>query len=232
MARAGLVPRPIGGCIPQTPSIFTAEEKTGGPVGGPPGGGGRGCTLRSGRRPQRRGRKMPPSRDTREFFRWQNDQYLPLCVRRHIREPQDALSLLRAHLPERQQPAEPSISCAVGREAQDVRCVFDIEASADDQTQPHLFGRDVRAHDTGEGVAIGDRECRKPQRLCLRDEFLRVGTASQEGEIRRRLQFGVGGRWWSPMPHPSTPCMNQTGLCGPAASFSSSFALSRSSSRP
>ena len=53
-----------------------------------------------------------------------------------------------------------------------------------------LAGEDMRAHDAGEGVAVGDPDPRKPELRRPRHHLLGMRGPAQEREIRRRRQFG------------------------------------------
>ena len=108
-----------------------------------------------------------------------------------IVEIKRALALLGAHLPKREQPRQPAIGCPVARQAHEARAILQVEARADDELEPHLLGRDVRAHDARKRIAIGDGDRVEAQRLRLRDELLAVGGAAQEREVGRDLQLGI-----------------------------------------
>jgi hypothetical protein len=75
-----------------------------------------------------------------------------------IVEKERARAFLGAHLAQREQPGKTAVSFAVARQAQQARAVLQIEPCADDELEPHLLGRDVRTHDAGKRVAVGDGE--------------------------------------------------------------------------
>ena len=122
-----------------------------------------------------------------------------------IVEKERALPLLGAHLPERQQAREAAIGGAVARQAQEARAVLQIETRPDDELQPDLLGGEVRAHDAGKRVAVGDGERGQAQRLRLRDELLAMRGAAQEREVGRDLQLGVARRVLLPYRSPEQP---------------------------
>ena len=66
---------------------------------------------------------------------------------RHILEKKRALTLLGAHLAEREEPRQPAVGRAVPRQTEQARAILQIEPRAYDEAQAHLLGRDVRAHD-------------------------------------------------------------------------------------
>ncbi len=73
------------------------------------------------------------------------------------------------------------------------QAVIEPELGADDQFQSGVFCGYMRAHDTGERALVGDcqRFVTAPDRGF--DQFLRVRSAPQKGEIGEAVQFGVRG---------------------------------------
>ena len=53
--------------------------------------------------------------------------------------------------------------------------------------------RKMRAHHAGKRVAVGDGDCREPERLRRRHQLLGVRAAAQEGEIGGDVELGVAG---------------------------------------
>src|SRR5690606_4469399 len=100
----------------------------------------------------------------------------------------------------------------------------EIEARAHNEAETDLLCSPMRAHDTGQRVAIRDRQRRETLALGFRHQFMRMRTAAQKGEVGRRLQFGIGGR--RERSHGINPCMNQRGA--PTKRFSSFLTSSRS----
>ena len=124
----------------------------------------------------------------------ERDENLTVRGRRNVVQRQQTLPFVGTPLAEREETGETAIGGAVGRQAEQARRVGEIETGTDDEFEIDLLRRHVRSHDTGERVAIGDRERRQTERLGLRDQLMRMRAAAQEGEIGRHLQLRVGGR--------------------------------------
>ena len=110
----------------------------------------------------------------------------------NIGEMERAFSLLGAALAKREQAAKPAVSGAVRRVGEQARRIVEIETRADDEFDAaDFFCRKMGAHHAGERVAIGDGDCRKPERLCRRHQLLGVRAATQEREIGGDFELGV-----------------------------------------
>ena len=107
-----------------------------------------------------------------------------------------AFALRRAQVSGGEDAAEAAVSRPVARIDEEVRRpVVKDEARAGDD--PHVAHRrlvlarvDVRAHDAGERVAVGDSDPGEPQFRRSRDHLLRMRGPAQKREIRRRRQLG------------------------------------------
>ena len=64
----------------------------------------------------------------------------------------------------------------------------------------------MRAHDTGERIAIRDCQRREALQLRFRHQFMRMRATTQKREVGSYLQLGIG-RF-----HGINPCMNQRGM--------------------
>src|SRR5262249_18007328 len=69
------------------------------------------------------------------------------------------------------------------------RAVAEDEPSADDEAQALLFGHDMRAHDAGERVSVGDADGGQTESFGLFHHFFGMGAAPQEREICRYAEF-------------------------------------------
>ena len=85
------------------------------------------------------------------------------------------------------------------------------EAGADDQLEAlgavlldDVLQRHMRLHHAGHRVAIGDADAGHAERQRRFDHLARVGGAAQEGEMRRRGEFGEA--------HANRPWRYQPGL--------------------
>ena len=109
-----------------------------------------------------------------------------------IVEMERAFPLLGAALAEREQAAEPAVSGAVRWIGEQARRIVEIEARADDEFDAADFAcGKMRAHHAGKRVAVGDGDCREPERLRRRHQLLGVRAAAQEGEIGGDVELGV-----------------------------------------
>ena len=116
-----------------------------------------------------------------------------------------ARAFLGPPITEGEQPAKPAVGGTVGRPGEDVRCSVTKHQTASDRIGEAGFpGRQMAAHDSGQGVAVAHRDAGKAQPRGLEGQFLRVRGAAQEREIRGDGQFGETG-------HANTPCRNQRG---------------------
>ena len=99
-----------------------------------------------------------------------------------------AFALGRAALAEGQQPRQPAIGGAVRGIGEQARAVAQVEAAADDEPDPDLFRRMMRAHDAGQAVAVGDRDRLMAERGRGQHQLVRMRGAAQEREIGGDLQ--------------------------------------------
>jgi len=83
---------------------------------------------------------------------------LAFAMRDHIGVVEMACTLGGAALAEGQQPREPAIGGAIRRIGEQARAIAQIEAAPDDEADPDLFCRMMRAHNAGKAVAVGDRD--------------------------------------------------------------------------
>ena len=90
-----------------------------------------------------------------------------------------------------QQPRQPAIGPAVGRQAQQARPVGQVEPAADHQPDTGALGGDMGAHDSGQAVAVGHRDGGVTQRRGAQRQFLRMGGAAQESEVGGNLKLGI-----------------------------------------
>jgi hypothetical protein len=67
----------------------------------------------------------------------------------------------------------------------------EVEARADHEADADLPGGDVRPHDAGKRVAIGQRERGETELGGAQHQLLRVRSAAQEREVAGDLQLGV-----------------------------------------
>ena len=128
------------------------------------------------------------------IVRRKRDKNLSFGVGGNVGEKKLALAFFRAALAKRDQAAQAAqaaIGFSVCWKTEKAWCVFKIKPGADNETHPRILRRNVRAHDARKRIAVGDCNCRKPQRLCLRHELFSVRRAAQKRKIRRNLKFGV-----------------------------------------
>ena len=138
-----------------------------------------------------------------------NDEDQALGMGRDIIEKERALPFLGAALTERQQPAEPAVSRAIGRIGKQVWRILQIEPDADDKFDAGLLGGEMGANRAGKRVAVGDGDGVESQGLGRRHQFLGMGAAGEKGEIAGDLELGVAGHGEG--HHPKTPCRYQQG---------------------
>jgi hypothetical protein len=67
----------------------------------------------------------------------------------------------------------------------------EVEARADHEANTDLPGGDVRPHDSGKRVAIGQRKRGQAELGGAQHQLLRVRSAAQEREVAGDLQLGV-----------------------------------------
>src|SRR6478736_1337366 len=102
-----------------------------------------------------------------------------------------------AALAKGEQPAEPAVSSAVRWVGKQARRIVKIEARADDEFDAaDLACRKMRSHHAVKRVAVGDGDCREPERPCRRHQLLGVRAAAQEGEIGGDVELGVAGHFY------------------------------------
>jgi hypothetical protein len=72
--------------------------------------------------------------------------------------------------------------------------IFCKHAAPNDQTNARILGSDVRTHDAGHAVQVGDRNGRLSERRGLLRELLGMAPAAEEGEVAGDLEFDVARR--------------------------------------
>src|SRR5262249_11379430 len=82
-----------------------------------------------------------------------------------------------------------------------------VEPAADKGAHASDLCRFVRPDDAGQRMTIGDTERGNPEQGGLGEQFLDARCAAQEREMRRDLQFGVGGSTGG--GHAKMPWMSQ-----------------------
>ncbi len=112
-------------------------------------------------------------------------------MRDHIGVVEMAFAFGGAALAEGQQPREPAIGGAIRGVGEQARAVAQIETAADDEADPDLFGRMMRAHDAGKAVAVGDRDRPMTERGRGQHQLVRMRGAAQKREIGGDLQLRV-----------------------------------------
>lgn len=125
-------------------------------------------------------------------LRRQGDEDAALRVGGDVGEKKLTLAFFRTPLPQGKQPAQTAIGLAVCRVAQQAWRVLQIEPHADNKAQICILGGYVGTHHAGKGVAVGDGDGRKTQRLGLPGQFLGVRGAPQEGEVGGYVQLRIG----------------------------------------
>src|SRR5262245_7557377 len=106
---------------------------------------------------------------------------------------EEALALGRAAAAEAQETGEPAIRGAIDGEAEKAVAAAKIEPRADDEFDSRFLRLDMRAHDAGQRVAVGDGDGLQAQRRRLPHQLLGMRAAAEETEIGRDLKLGVGG---------------------------------------
>ena len=89
------------------------------------------------------------------------------------------------------EPAEPAVGGAVGRQENHRRCIDGSDFGANQKFQRRRFRRDVRPHDPGETVAIGDGQCPIPQPQRRLHQLVGMRSSFQERKVRPAMQLGV-----------------------------------------
>ncbi len=150
------------------------------------------------------------------------DEHLPLRGLQHLGEGEAAIALADAPVAEGEQPAEAAPGLAVHRVGDGLEPLLGDEAHPRQDPDRGALrfegaGRRVRAHHTGHGVAVGDADGLEAVGSRLRDEFLRVRGAVQEGEVRGDGELGVRelrrGHANSPWTYHAA---GRSGACGPS----------------
>ena len=109
----------------------------------------------------------------------------------HVRPMQMALAFARPCLAMREKAAQAGIGCSIRWIDQQGRAALQIEAAADDEADARYFGSFMRAHHTGERIAIHNAKRLDAKQGRGREQFLGRGYAAQEREMRRYLEIGV-----------------------------------------
>ena len=130
------------------------------------------------------------------FGRRQRRDLKALAAVQKVLEDEPAFAFGRAPISLCQNPAEPAISLAILRIGERVRAAVDEDEAraGNDPCGGHrlnIISRErVRAHNSGERVAVGDPDPGELKLGCARDHLLGMRRSAQEREIRRRRQFG------------------------------------------
>ena len=134
----------------------------------------------------------------------------------HILDSQPAFALGGAQISRRENPAEPAVGGAILRIGDEVRRpVVEGEPRAGHdaharERRPVLARENMRAHDAGERVAVGDPDPGQLQLGRARDHLLRMRGPAQKRKIRHPRQLGEARL---EADHPNTPCTNHFALC-------------------
>ena len=83
---------------------------------------------------------------------------------------------------------------------QDGRAVGQVETGADDAADIRFFTALMGADDAGQGASVGDAEGGDAEDRGAGEQFLDMGGAAEEGEVRGGLEFGVHGRFLGIVP--------------------------------
>ena len=148
----------------------------------------------------------------------QHDQLLVPRMFEEVGKGEEAAALGRANVAARQHAAQPTVGGAVAGIGEDVgRAVAEYEAYAAHHAKvlrliPVVAQEQVRPHDAGERVAVGDADPGETEHDRLGDELLRVRGAAQEGEVGRYAELGEA-LGLGETNHANSPCMNQRGAC-------------------
>ena len=125
-----------------------------------------------------------------------HDDLQPLAPLQKVVELKPAFAFGRAQIALSQNPAKPAISRAILWINEDVRAAVDeYEARAgNDPCDRHRLNvvalECVRAHNTGERVAVGYPDPGETEFGGARDHFLGMRGSAEKGKIRHRRQFG------------------------------------------
>ncbi len=132
----------------------------------------------------------------------------------HIGVVETAFALGRAALARGQQPRQPAIGGAILGKDKQARAVAKIEPAADDETQPDLLRRLVRAHDAGEAVAVGDRDRAVAEGGGGHHQLGRMRRPAQKREIGGDLQIprSAGPAQTEELAQAKMPWINQRGV--------------------
>ena len=92
------------------------------------------------------------------------------------------------------QPAQLRIAGGVFDQQHELQAAGQDELAADDQLQSRGARRLQSAHDAGQRTFVGDRQRLVAATPCAFEQLLRARGAAQEREIRKAVQFRVGGQ--------------------------------------
>jgi len=129
---------------------------------------------------------------------------------------QKAEALLRLEIAQSDEAREAAIGGAIARKAENISCaVAKDEASADRELQAAcrrlIVSRiNMRTHDAGKSVAIGNADALETKLKGAGDELFRMRGATQEREIGGDGEFRERNAW-PRGAHAKSPCMNQRG---------------------
>ena len=119
--------------------------------------------------------------------------------------PKAASALGRAPASRRQQPGEPGIARPVGGVDEQAAAPVQVQTGADGQAEAGLLRGDMHADGAGERVPVRDRDAGMAECGRRPHQFLGMRGTFEETEVRRDLQFGVGG-------HAKMPCTYHSGI--------------------
>src|SRR6185503_6330853 len=89
---------------------------------------------------------------------------------------------------------EIAVAVAVDGVQHELQAVVESELAADDERQPGVLRREMRAHRARERAFVGDRERGVALRLRAFHQLLRMRGAAQERERRQAMQLGIAGK--------------------------------------
>jgi len=126
-------------------------------------------------------------------------------MRDQIVEREMALAFLAAHIAHGEQARQPPPAGAVARIGEDVRRAVgehQPRAGMVRELQVLLALGQMRAHHTGDGIAVAQPDPGKPDMHGLHHQFFRMRRPAQEGEVRGAGEFEITHDAYSLRKHP------------------------------